>query len=71
MRGGKNQMMCKVYKQTSESNSTGLKKDACLECGRTLDAHTPQPPAVHIFFVGKLWKFKNWEEAKSHGFYLY
>lgn len=48
----------------------GKDKDACLRCGRTEEAHQVEMPEVHIWFQGKMWKFKNWEAARECGFYL-
>lgn len=47
------------------------KQNACLKCGKTEESHGElKRPEVHIYFGGKLWKFKNWQEARKYGFYL-
>lgn len=68
---------CRTYEQTTEKTSFGQIKDSCLKCGRTLSAHNTRldlpgfKQEIAIFFGGKLWKFRDWEEARKSGFYLY
>ena len=63
-------MKCELYIQTPGGARV---HDACLICGRTLEAHSASPEPkqeIHIWFGHRLWKFKNWEEARESGFYL-
>lgn len=63
-------MKCDTFVQTTERSSMGKEKDSCLKCGRMEEAHQ-RNPQIHIYFNNKLWKFRNWEEAREFGFHLY
>jgi hypothetical protein len=60
------------FKQSGEKTSAGKLKDACLMCGKQENSHRAAvlETEVHIFFQGRLWRFKNWQEAREKGFYL-
>ena len=62
-------MTCPKFIQSRETTAQGALKDSCLKCGKTEKAHAP--PGISIVFGGKLWKFRDWKEAQSFGFYLY
>lgn len=62
-------MNCPKFEQTTEHTTGGELKDSCSRCGRTHKAHTIDQE-VRIKYGGKLWIFKNWEEAHALGFYV-
>jgi hypothetical protein len=70
-------LWCRTYEQTTEKTSFGQIKDSCLKCGRTAENHARHlelprfKQEIAIFFNKKLWKFRDWEEARKSGFYLY
>lgn len=66
----RNHLNCGTYIQTTEKTSFSKIKDSCLKCGRTKKAHEPRQTEIKIWFGGRLWVFKNWEEAQKAGFYL-
>lgn len=56
------------------------RRDECLVCGKTASEHGVElPPApvslkqqgIKILFGGKFYEFKDWQEARKRGFYLY
>lgn len=56
------------FKPPDPSDGKIINSCAYQGCGLSKEAHGPQP--VKIKFQGKLWIFKNWEEAHAKGFYV-
>jgi hypothetical protein len=57
----------RTFVKTTERSAYGESKDACKYCGMTEEAHEPPPVIIH--FQGQRFVFKDWDDAKSAGFY--
>lgn len=63
-----------TFQYSGERTSYGELKNSCLRCGRTKESHTApletNTPKLGIWFNGKIFWFKDKEEARKYNFFI-